>query len=229
MSLKALQHFALFGGSFNPLHRGHVALLRELCSLEEITQVLVIPARQSPFKQGAPTLPDALRWAMLRRVIPGFPRAALLDLELRRPAPSYTLETLHALESQYPRARFSLAMGEDALAGFSGWRQASTLLEQCALLVTRRNGGPSTGSAAQEVSALASLLPAPWAERTVARDAHTLCTTEGRVVLRLYSWKLPDCAASRILSQRDAQEVPEGARELLEAFWRATPVDSGAP
>jgi len=95
--------FALLGGSFNPVHVGHVALATCLLEQGRADQVLVVPTHVNPFKQEETALPGTLRYEMLRRAMAPLPRTAVLDVELRRPPPSFTVETLHILRAQFPR------------------------------------------------------------------------------------------------------------------------------
>ena len=208
----------IFGGSFSPVHLGHVAVVRGLLSLPGVPRVLVVPAGVSPFKQDRPPLPASLRWRMLQAALGGLPGVSLWDLELRRPGPSYTVQTVAALHSLLPQARLSLAMGWDTLHGFARWHQAATLLEMAGLLVVPRR--PHAASSAPPPADAATLLPAEWQPR-LRRAAPALWSDpHGRPVLELVDIELPAIAASQILEQAQWESVPAPARELLLAYQR---------
>lgn len=211
--------FVLYGGSFNPVHRGHVALVHQTMETEAADHLLIIPARVSPFKQHAPPLPEALRLAMLRAALGATPRVSLLDVELRRPPPSYTIHTVRRLASQLPCARFMWAMGSDAFPLFRQWYHADALLDLTSLLVVARRGAGAPTDA--EAARLA--LPGAWPERTEVREGQVMARDTGRVVVRFAHLDLPEVASSGILEQRRLDDVPSAARPLLEHYWREHP------
>lgn len=218
------QSFAVFGGSFNPVHEGHLAIMDGLARLPGIRQVLVIPARRSPYKLGEQPLPDELRWRMLRRAVQDRPHVAVLDLELRRPPPSYTYETLAVLQTMLPRARLHLALGWDAFQGFAGWRHAGRIVEAAELLVFGRAGvdGDQTDPAGW-----AAYLPPPWSDDALAEGRDRLVTPQGHTIVRYVPLALPEISASRVLAERRAEDVPAVARPLLEAYWADVPREGG--
>lgn len=216
MQFEVPAHFAVFGGSFNPVHVGHVAIVEALAAQPGVSQVLVVPARRSPFKGAQAPLPAALRWAMLRAALGRRPRVSLLDLELRRPPPSYTYDTLVSLAAAYPRARFRLALGWDAFRDFAGWHRAEHILEEAGLLVFGRAGTerpPLTDSAAW-----IACLPAAWQGRA-RPDAEGLADEAGRPLLRYLELDLPEISSTEVLQERLLQHVPEAARPLLADHW----------
>lgn len=131
---------ALYGGSFDPPHQAHRALLESLSQLEEVEEVLVLPAKQNPLKQGLQT-PAAHRLQMAKLAFSDLPKVRVLDLELRREGPSYTLDSLRSLRKLYPDGqKFVFVMGADAFLDFPLWYQAKTILTLCDLWVARRPG-----------------------------------------------------------------------------------------
>jgi nicotinate-nucleotide adenylyltransferase len=210
--------FAVFGGSFNPLHEGHVGIVRALAADAELRGVIVVPNRRSPFKRDVALLPDAVRWAMLRRALAGMPGVWLSDVELRRAPPSYTVDTLHALGAQLPAARLQLALGWDAFAEFARWHRAAEILARAELLVFDRAGAER--AAPGDPAQWARLLPAPWHEGVRVRDATRLETPQGRVLLRHLALPLPAVAARDLLSERSLEGVPAAARGVLADYWQ---------
>jgi nicotinate (nicotinamide) nucleotide adenylyltransferase len=210
-------NFALFGGSFNPVHSGHVEIVRQLSQLPGIDQVLVMPAGQSPFKRVAQLLPAELRYGMVRDSIGGMERVAVLDWELRRPPPSYTVDTVTALRQSYPAAQLWLAMGSDVFAGFAGWHRAADLLDLAGLLVFPRADAP--GSQILGPAPGVDALPPGWNTRAHPDPDGNLVNPDGRCLVRFAPIRVPPVAASRILQERNLEQVPPRARAALAAYW----------
>jgi nicotinate (nicotinamide) nucleotide adenylyltransferase len=218
LQLQDLPVFAVFGGSFNPVHEGHLGIVRALAADAELAGTIVVPARRSPFKREAELLPDALRWAMLRASLAGLRGVWLSDVELRGPAPSYTVDTLHALASLLPASRLCFALGWDAFAEFAGWHRAAEILALAGLIVFDRAGAERVARA--DPAAWARLLPAPWDARARPAADGRLVTPEGRLLVRHLALSLPAVAGREILSGRSLEGVPAGAREVLADYWR---------
>ncbi len=209
--------FVLFGGTFDPIHEGHLGLVRGLLSRPEIERVFVVPAGQNPFKGTQAQLPAQLRLEMASLALAGLSGAAVLDCELRRGSPSYTIDTVSELASKYPAASLKLAMGWDVYESFRDWRGADALLELAGLMVVSRSGSsPPAGGKSQK---WLDGLPPQWRERVRMGANGTACEHHGRVVLEFLNLKLPRVSSSRIRTQRDLARVPAGARELLRAYW----------
>ena len=137
-----MKTIGFFGGSFDPIHFGHIGLalqLMESCALDE---VLFCPAFCSPFKTAAPPLaPPQHRLAMLRLGLEGIPRFRITSLEIDRGGPSYTIDTLRALKTE--SSRFRLLLSEEAAEKFDLWREAGELIRLAPPLIGTRPGGPS--------------------------------------------------------------------------------------
>lgn len=117
----------VFGGTFDPVHEGHVGPIRRACELFGLSQVIWVPARISPHKGAAPT--DARhRVAMLGLAIQGRPDWSISFDELDREPPSYTVDTLTALSARFLRDELWLLMGTDALMGLERWREPESIV-----------------------------------------------------------------------------------------------------
>lgn len=130
----------VFGGSFDPVHFGHLFLAescREACALD---RVLFIPARQPPHKLDAQLTPPEHRLAMLQLATADNPGLEVSDRELRRPGPSYMVDTLSELAEEYPGAELFLLLGADMLRDFPTWRQPDRICELANLAVVARDG-----------------------------------------------------------------------------------------
>ncbi|MFH1845789.1 MAG: nicotinate (nicotinamide) nucleotide adenylyltransferase [bacterium] len=130
---------ALLGGSFDPFHNGHLAMVRYLLERGLADRVLVVPARQSPHK-GMVTASAGHRLEMARQALSGVADVTVLDLESRRSGVSYTVETLEHLAGQYPGDELRLALGADNLDAFHTWRKPERILELARPVVFARRG-----------------------------------------------------------------------------------------
>jgi len=136
----------LFGGSFDPVHHGHLIVAqvaRERLGLEELR---FVPAREQPFKRGRHQSSAEHRVAMLGLALAGEPRFALEQAELSRPAPSYTVDTLEELRRRDPGRPLVLLLGSDAAADLPAWYQAERLTELARIVVFSRPGVEVPGS-----------------------------------------------------------------------------------
>lgn len=131
----------LFGGSFDPVHFGHLHAADWALHAFGLETVRLVPAKQSPFK-GTTAASDEDRREMLARAIADNPDFALEECELRRPAPSYTIDTLRELALRMPAARFVLILGSDTAAGLDGWKDAAAIRATAEIRVLDRRGDP---------------------------------------------------------------------------------------
>ena len=132
---------ALFGGSFNPPHIGHLAVAEACADAAGLDRVLWMPAATAPHKQDDPSLASAEdRLAMVQRAIEGNPRFEASDLEIRRGGVSYTLETIRQLADLYPGEDLALILGGDSLSYFPSWRSPRQILELARLITYQRPG-----------------------------------------------------------------------------------------
>ena len=136
-SLKA--RVGVFGGTFDPVHVGHLAIALAALESVPLDRVLFVPARRSPLKDRDPLASVADRVAMLEAAIAGEPRFALSRVELERDGVSYTVDTLDGLRSQ---GELFLILGSDALADLARWRTPDRIRELATILVAARPGAP---------------------------------------------------------------------------------------
>ncbi|MDR1098873.1 MAG: nicotinate (nicotinamide) nucleotide adenylyltransferase [Treponema sp.] len=132
--------YAILGGSFNPIHLGHLFLADTVLSGLNYDRVILIPAFQSPFKPGALDVVSARdRLDMLAASVAGDPRLTIDDCEIRREGVSYTIDTLEYVIRRYlPEGKPGLIMGDDLAADFPRWRQSAEITEQADLIIARR-------------------------------------------------------------------------------------------
>jgi len=132
----------VLGGTFDPVHRGHLTLARAARDELGLDEVLFVPAGQPWRKEGRIVAPAAHRLAMLRLALEGEPAFRVETLELDRPGPSYTADTLEALRDARPDDELFLIAGEDALADLPNWVRPERILELATLAVARRAAPP---------------------------------------------------------------------------------------
>ena len=134
----------LFGGTFDPIHCGHLNLAFELMEKKQLDQVWFIPAQINPFKIQVPPTPIEHRLVMVQLAIQDIPQFYLKDLEKERPPPSYTIDTLRAFiaEEAFNPApyQFYLLMGEDSVPGFFHWHLPEEIVQLVPLLIGSRSG-----------------------------------------------------------------------------------------
>lgn len=132
----------IFGGTFNPIHIGHLALANYLCEYGYVDEVWFMVTPQNPFKRNETLLDDRLRLEMVEAATKEYPRFVASDFELRLPKPSYTVHTLDRLRETYPGREFHLIIGADNWASFGRWRSPEEIVRNHYLLVYPRSGFP---------------------------------------------------------------------------------------
>lgn len=131
----------VFGGTFDPPHVGHVAIAREVADRLRLDRVIWMPAGAPPHKPDQPVSPAPVRLEMTRAAAAGEPRFEVSELEIRRPGPSYTVDTLRELRTAHPDADLFLILGADQIRTFAtGWREPETILELATLALMDRAG-----------------------------------------------------------------------------------------
>lgn len=138
----ATQTIGIFGGSFNPVHIGHMMLASYLTQWGYVDEVWLTLSPLNPLKDAAELLPDIKRLAMLSIAAKGADAIDICDIELSMPKPSYTIDTLRVLAERYPEYRFKLIIGSDNWQIFDRWRSAQQILDDYGVLVYLRPGYP---------------------------------------------------------------------------------------
>ena len=132
----------ILGGTFDPVHRGHLQLAQNARAQFLLDKVIFVPAYQPPHKQELLSLTSACdRYAMVRLAIEGEPFLEISDCELKRKGVSYTFDTLAEFEKKYPKATFFLILGKDSFEGVDAWHRAAELKKKIRFLVAKRGDG----------------------------------------------------------------------------------------
>ena len=129
----------VFGGSFNPIHNGHLQIAKAALVHHRLQRVLLLPARQPPHKT-EDLAPAEHRLAMTRLACEGEPGLEACDLELSGEGPNYTADTLEELARRYDGAELFFVMGADSLLDFPRWRDPHRILARARVVVVNRPG-----------------------------------------------------------------------------------------
>ncbi len=138
------KRLGIFGGTFDPVHHGHLILARDALEQLALDRLLFVPAAVSPHRTDRPpTATPAQRLEMLKLATADEARFAIDECELNRPAPSYSYDTVVDLQSRFPDARLHLLVGSDQLPGLPTWHRFDELKARVMLVVFHRagNGG----------------------------------------------------------------------------------------
>lgn len=130
----------IFGGSFNPIHNGHIALARQLREVAQLDEVWLMVSPQNPLKQQEGLLADDLRLQMAQMALKDDPFIKVSDYECHLPRPSYTWHTLQSLQRDYPDREFVLLIGGDNWERFPFWYRADDIVSNYQLVVYPRRG-----------------------------------------------------------------------------------------
>ncbi len=128
----------IYGGSFNPIHNGHIQLARQLREAAGLDEVWLMVSPQNPLKEQAGLLADNLRLKMARQALVAEPYIRVSDYEFRLPRPSYTWNTLQALEQDFPDREFTLLIGGDNWEHFPRWYRADDIVSNYRIVVYPR-------------------------------------------------------------------------------------------
>ncbi len=129
---------ALFFGSFNPIHSGHLIIANYFLEFTEIRELWFVISPQNPFKERQSLLADHHRYAMAKIATEAEPRFRVSDIEFKMPKPSYTIDTLTWLQEKYPERSFVLLVGSDQLPAFHKWKNYEQILQYYQLYVYPR-------------------------------------------------------------------------------------------
>ncbi|MGH8283127.1 MAG: nicotinate-nucleotide adenylyltransferase [Gammaproteobacteria bacterium] len=134
-----MRKIGIFGGSFDPIHYGHLRPVLEILNTHSLDEIRFIPSGQPPHR-GVPAASAALRLEMVTAAIRGEPRFVVDEREIRRNSPSYTVDTLAQLRHEFSRDALVLIVGMDAFLGFPGWHEWRKIFDFAHVIVAHRPG-----------------------------------------------------------------------------------------
>jgi nicotinate-nucleotide adenylyltransferase len=136
----------VFGGAFDPPHLGHLVAASDACRILRLDVLLLVPSAVHPFKAGRMRTPAALRLEMVAAAVAGDGRMAADGLELERPGPSYTVDTLREVRRRDPAGELFFLTGADNLRDLPSWREPDEILRLATLAVLSREGEGAAGA-----------------------------------------------------------------------------------
>jgi nicotinate-nucleotide adenylyltransferase len=133
------KRIGIYGGTFDPIHLGHICLAIEMLEAHHLTEIWFCPAQASPFKKEGASASAQHREAMVRLAIRGIPQLKCSRVDLDRPAPSYTVDTLRLLHQQASKeTKFYLILGEDSAETFFCWHQPEEIIKLSQVIIGKR-------------------------------------------------------------------------------------------
>lgn len=200
---------AIYGGTFNPPHRGHVESLQAVYEQAKPDRVLVIPASIPPHKELAAGSPDAeKRLELTRLAFKELPYAEVTDMELTRTGKSYTSDTVEELLRKYPDAELMLAMGTDMFLSFETWHEYRYLIDNVTMLVFARREGED-----EKIFKYGEYLESKYGAKInyIMHDPLPISSSEIRRLLprRLGRELLPGAVFARIVKNGDYAAKPD--------------------
>lgn len=133
-------NIALFFGSFNPIHNGHIHIANHILSNGICNEVWFVVSPQNPLKENKNLLDENLRLKLTNKAVNNFCNIKVCDIEFTLPKPSYTYKTLSILKEKYKECNFHLIIGGDNLDIFHKWKNFKKILEEFNLIVYPRKG-----------------------------------------------------------------------------------------
>jgi nicotinate-nucleotide adenylyltransferase len=141
-----LKHIGLFGGTFNPIHLGHVRVIREVKSGFDLDEILIIPTALPPHKKSENVIDAKDRLEMIRLAFSNDPDYVISDVELKRSGPSYTIDTVRYFTTMFPEStKLYLIMGLDAFLEIDTWKSYKELFLLIPFIVMFRKFGAKDG------------------------------------------------------------------------------------
>lgn len=138
--MDSVKRIGIFGGTFDPIHNGHLQVARAALDSAQLDLVLFVVAARPPHKTGDTAAPPEQRFRLVECAVASEPQLETSRLELDREGPSYTVDTLKELHAQQPDVQWSLIIGLDSLVDLPGWKDPGGICARARLLVVPRSG-----------------------------------------------------------------------------------------
>ena len=196
----------VFGGTFDPVHIGHLLMADAVVEALALDRLLMVPAQRSPLKPNGPSAADADRVAMLEAATAGDARFAVDRVDLDRPPPSYTVDTLRLLAAAHPGAELILVVGLDSFLELGTWRDPSGIAALAHLAVVDRPGYAASSTERDvRLTAATAALPALLGRWTLV-DAPLIDLSATDVRRRVAEgrsirWRVPEAVAAHIAAR----------------------------
>ncbi|HMP76070.1 MAG TPA: nicotinate-nucleotide adenylyltransferase [Kiritimatiellia bacterium] len=206
------ERIGIFGGSFNPVHLGHLIVAQDALEHMGLTRLVFLPAAQPPHKPAAPLAAASHRLEMLRLATADDPRFEVSDDEVTRGGVSYTVDTLRRFRERYPAATLYFLIGGDSLLELHTWREVGTVLQLAEIVTVVR-----PGASMDRLDATVLRLPDPWPARLTANlvAGHRIDISSTDIRNRVnrkrpIRYLVPDAVARYIAAHQlySSQEIP---------------------
>lgn len=130
----------IFGGSFNPIHFGHIALARQILDKSDLEEIWFVVSPQNPMKSADSLADDETRLKLVKAALEGEDKLVASDYEFKMPRPSYMYDTLTAMRTDYPERQFTLLIGGDNWVKFHHWYRWEDILREFRIIIYPRKG-----------------------------------------------------------------------------------------
>lgn len=184
-----MQRIAVFGGTYDPVHSGHINTAIALAGHLQLQRVHMVPCFQ-PVHRDAPATPSEHRLAMLQQACQPHAELHADDRELRRGGASYSIDTMHSFREEFPEASIFMVMGADAFVHFGAWHRANDFLDVVNIVVVHRGGEP-----APDVEST------PWAHAYQRQSADIQCSRGALTSVQLPLWTTSSTAIRQTLQK----------------------------
>jgi nicotinate-nucleotide adenylyltransferase len=203
------------GGTFDPIHNGHLAAAAAAADALALERVLFIPSHRPPHRPAAPRVSGYQRFALVALAIAGEPRFAASDLELSRPGPSFTADTLRRLQDLgHTPSQLFFILGSDAFAEIATWHDYPAVLDLACFVVVSRPGSPPAVPGEQEPALAQRMVPVGGDRAVVGLPAEP-----GRILL--LAARTPDVSSTMIRNRlANGEDVAGLLPPLVEGHVR---------
>lgn len=133
-----MKKIIIFGGTFNPVHKGHRQMLDALSSLENVEKIYIIPTKIPPHKESDFLADEQQRLHMCKLLASHYDRVEVCDIELQRAGKSYTVDTLRAFKERFPECSLYITIGGDSVVSFTKWRNYKEIIDNAGLICFSR-------------------------------------------------------------------------------------------
>ena len=133
-----MKKICFFGGTFNPIHLGHTAIVRKLSEMNLFDEIIVVPNGDAPHKKNETNKTDRLN--MVKLAFSDMKEVSVSDYEVKKETPSYTYETLEYFKAVYPESELYFVMGMDSLVGINKWKNPEKICQLATIVVFGRSG-----------------------------------------------------------------------------------------
>jgi nicotinate-nucleotide adenylyltransferase len=204
----------LFGGTFNPVHWGHLRTALEIKKALRLTRMLLVPCGSPPHRE-QPDVNSETRLAMLKAAVTGYSELEIDDRELKRTGPSYTVDTLQSLHNEMPEQSFVLCVGVDAFLQFNTWHRWQDIFNLAHIVIAHRPGWSMESIADKAPKALQTEI-----EQRYISNPEQLNQNNSGLILELKVTQI-DISSSdirqRIINNEPISElVPEAVVEIIQ-------------